>query len=311
MALNTLTTAATDLRAAAVLDQEINLLLFDMVAMRKVPGYVLDKGSVNGTLSSVKRVRFAGLDGYDAMASVNEGTSTSSTTITDASADITVARLALEYDVTDLLNLTGSAEDIGNPERLAKAMVGAAERGFNSLVVNVGDDWTTDAVDSAVAMTSDDAYDAAYQLELNSVPGPYYGTLAPRQHTHMRDSLRSEVGPAQYVEATQQQVTETMGQGFQGRFLGIDWWNVSQVLTSGGKRLGWVHGQGGLGYAHGSPTIMPNAGTAVRKYGENQQLFVEIARDAAGALTKVVGNFYVGVAILEQARGYGLNTSST
>lgn len=311
MATNTMTTASSDLRIAAVLDQELSLLLFDAVTPRKVPGYARDCGSVNGTMSAVKRVRFAGLDGYDAMASVSEGSSTSSTTITDAGADLTVARLALEYDVTDLLSLTGAAEDIGDPERLAKAMIGAAERGWNSLIVNVGDDWTTDAVDSAVAMTADDAYDAAYQLELNSVTGPYFGSLHPRQHTHMRESLRAEVGPAQYVEATQDQVTKTMGQGYQGDFLSIAWYNMSQVVSSGGKRLGWVHGAGGLGYAHGNPTIPANAGTAVRRFAENQQVFAEVTRDAAGGISKVIGNYYVGCGILEQARGYGINSSAT
>lgn len=309
MALNT-TTTASDLLLAAMIEKEVNLLLFDRVQLRKVPGAVTYHGTVNGSGSAVKRVRYIGLDGYDAMASTGETASTSSTTITDANADITVARLALEYDSTDLVAMVEPGGNL-SPERLARAMAGAAEKGFNVVLVNVGDDWTTDAVDSAVAMTADDAYDASFQLELNSVDGPYFGMLHPRQHTHMRDSLRGEGGPAQYVDATQAQVTETMGQGYQGRWLGIEWYNASQVLSAGGKRLGWVHGAGALGYADGNPDIQMGGTTIIRPAGDNPAVYAEVARDAAGAFSKVVGNYFVGAAITEQARGYGLNTSST
>lgn len=300
-------TMETDLRLAAVLDQEVRALLTDKVEMRSVPGAIVYLGSVNGTGSDTKRVRYAGLDGYDAMTSAGEG-DVSNTSLTDASADIAVVRLALRFDEHDLATFTGSGSSDINPERLAASMAGAAEQGFNILLANVVDDWTTDAVDSAAAMTADDAYDGTYQLELNSVPGPYFAALHPRQHSHLRSSIRSEVGPAQYMEATQEHLT-LKGQGYQGRWLNVDWYNMSDITTAGGKRLGGIWGSGALGYADGNPNI--NLGGTTILKGANSAMFTEIQRDASAALSEIIGNYYVGVGIIEQARGYGLMTSST
>lgn len=299
----------TDLRLAVTIDQEVRVLLTDMHEMRSVPGAVVYLGSVNGTGSDTKRVRFAGLDGYDAMSSAGES-DVSNTSLTDASADVAVVRLALRYDETDLATFTGmgSPNDI-DPERLAKSMAGAAEQGFNVLLANVVDDWTTDAVDVTTAMTADDAYDGTYQLELNSVTGPYFAALHPRQHTHLRSSIRSEVGPGQYTEATQEQLN-TKGQGYQGRWLAVDWYNMSDITSASSKRHGGIWGSGALGYADGNPNITMG-GTTILRQGANKSVFTEIERDASGGLHEVVGNFYCGVGIIEQARGYGLNTSSS
>jgi hypothetical protein len=302
-------TMETDLRLAAALDQEVRILLTDMHAMRTVPGAIVDCGSVNGTGSDTKRVRFAGLDGYDAMTAAGEA-DVSNTSLTDASADIAVARIALRYDLLDLAAFTGVGPNDINIDRLAGSMAGAAEQGFNILLANVIDDWTTDAVDSSNAMTADDFYDGTYQLELNSVPGPWFSALHPRQHTHLRNSLRSEVGPAQYMEATQEQLT-LKGQGFQGNFLNVGIYNMSDIITTSSKKQGAIWGQGALGYAYGNPTVPMGAGSEVRRIPGNQSVFVEIERDASGGLSEIVGNSYIGVAIIEQARGYGLNTSST
>jgi hypothetical protein len=307
MALNTHATMETDLRLAVTIDREVRILLTDMHAMRTVPGAIEDLGTVNGTGSDTKRVRFAGLDGYDAMSSAGES-DVSNTTLTDASADVAVVRLALRYDQNDLSAFTGTGgtNEI-EPLRLAASMAGAAEQGFNVLLANVLDDWSTDAVDSATAMTSDDFYDGTYQLELNSVPGPWFSALAPRQHTHLRGSLRSEVGPAQYMERTQDQLN-LKGQGYQGDFLNVSIFNMSDIITTSSKKQGAIWGKGALGYAHGTPNIAAGAGTMIQRTGD---VITEMERDASGALTEVVGNYYVGVGIIEQARGYGLNTSST
>lgn len=299
-------TAETDLRLAAALDQEVRALLTDMHAMRTVPGAIIDVGSVNGTGSDTKRVRYAGLDGYDAMTGAGES-DVSNTSLTDASADVAVARLSLRYDLHDLMTFTGAGPNDIDVDRLSASMAGAAEQGFNILLANVLDDWTTDAVDSSVALTADDFYDGTYQLELNSVPSPWFAALHPRQSTHLRASVRTEAGPSQFTDATQAML-ETSGQGLMGRWLGVDIYKMSDILSSSSKRHGAIWGQGALGYAHGNPNL-PNAGSLVKSLG--QTVFVEIQRDASAALSEIVGNSYIGVAILEQGRGYGLISSAS
>lgn len=309
MAVIAHSTMETDLRLAAVLDAEVRVLLTDTHAMRTVPGAILDLGSVNGSGSDTKRVRYAGLDGYDAMTAAGES-DVSNTSLTDASADVAVARIALRYDLLDLAAFTGTGPGDINVDRLSASMAGAAEQGFNILLANVLDDWSTDAVDSATAMTADDGYDGTYQLELNSVPGPWFAALHPRQTTHLRSSLRSEVGPAQFMDATQEMLN-TKGQGLMGTWLGVEWYKMTDILSASSKRQGAIWGQGALGYAHGNPNIPVGAGSAVRPVNGNQSVFVEIQRDASGGLSEIVGNSYIGVAIIEQSRGYGLITSAT
>lgn len=302
MALITHASMETDLRLAAVLDQEVRALLTDQVQLRKVPGLSIDLGSVNGTGSDTKRVRYAGLDGYDAMTSAGEA-DVANTSLTDSSTDVAVVRLALRYDQNDLSNFTGTGNMDINPMRLAASMVGAAEQGWNILLSAVIDDWSVDAVDSAADMTADDFYDATYQLELNSVPGPYFSVLHPRQHADLRDSIRGELGAAQYMEATQEQLV-LHGQGYQGTWLGVAIYNSSDVESGAGKREGGMWGQGAIGHATGNPTQIVGGSEVIR----SGEVVTEIERDASGGLHEIVGNFYTGVAIIEQGRGTGINT---
>ena len=67
-----------NLRLAAMISQEINLLLKDTSNLRNTP-LLSYQGSINGTGSDTVRVRLAGLDGFDSMAaatSVPPGTVT-------------------------------------------------------------------------------------------------------------------------------------------------------------------------------------------------------------------------------------------
>ena len=96
-----------------------------------------------------------------------------------------------------------------------------------------------------------------------------------------------------------------------GTWLGVEWYKMTDVLSASSKRQGAIWGQGALGYAHGNPNIPVGAGSAVRPVNGNQSVFVEIQRDASGGLSEIVGNSYIGVAIIEQSRGYGLITSAT
>lgn len=109
----------TDLRLAATLDQEVRALLTDQHAMRTVPGCIVYLGSVNGTGSDTKRVRFAGLDGYDAMTAAGES-DVANTSLTDASADVAVASVAVEIADVPVAALeegvTVSPAPVGEPE---------------------------------------------------------------------------------------------------------------------------------------------------------------------------------------------------
>ena len=295
----------TDLRLAAALDQEVRVLLTDQVSIRD-SGAILYTGTVNGTGSDTKRIRLAGLDGYDAMSSAGES-AVSNTSLTDASADIAVARLALRYDLHDLAEFTGTGTGDISVERLSKSMVGAFNQGFNALVANVVDDFSTNVGTSGVDMSADDYYDATYQMDLNSVPGPYYAGLHGRQIADFKDSWRAESGPVQWREDAQN-VVALKGQGYQGELLNVGVWAMSDIVAAGGNREGGLWGLGALGYADGNPNIVTGSGSAIVRPAGDSPVYVEIQRDADAGHTEIVGNAYVGVAILEQGRGVGIVT---
>lgn len=298
-------TMETDLRLAAALDQEVRALLTDMMSIRD-SGAISYHGSVNGTGSDTKRIRFAGLDGYDSMSSAAES-AVSNTSLTDASADIAVARIALRYDLHDLAEFTGTGPGDINVERLSKSMVGAFNQGFNSLVANVIDDFSTNVGTSGVDMSADDFFDATYQMDLNSVPGPYYAAFHGRQIADLKDSWRAEGGAHQWREDSQE-VVALKGQGYQGSLLNVGIYAMSDVVAAGGNREGGLWGLGAVGYADGNPAITPNAGSQIIRPAGDSPVYVEIQRDADAGHTEIVGNAYVGVAILEQGRGVGVVT---
>ena len=263
-------------------------------------------GDLNGSGSAQVDVPLAGLGGYDLMAAVAENASTSNTALTDASPGITIARQALQRQISDLANLTDS---VGlNVEALAGDMVGAAAMRFQEMLANVTDDFTSTVGTTTVDMTVDDFFDAQFTLTQASVPGgPYLCMLYPTQLTDLQSSIRAEAGALQFIPATQDMLT-IKGQGFAGTFNGVELFSSSKVPTANGgaDSAGGMWGPGAVGYAEGS--LSPIVGAGGVQLPAGTPIMVEFERDAAGALTKIVGNYYVGVAILEDGRGVSIIT---
>ena len=119
------------LRLAAMIEAEVRALLADNASIRQ-SGALLFAGDVASIGSDAITLRFAGLDGFAAMASASDGADVSASQLEASTATITVARQALRYDMTDLANLSGLGSDI-SPFRLAESMVGAFEARFMEL----------------------------------------------------------------------------------------------------------------------------------------------------------------------------------
>jgi hypothetical protein len=293
-------------RLAAILAKEIELTLADRASLHKHPS-IKFMGNIVGSGSNVIQTPIVGLDGYDTMSSPADGAAVSNTALTETNANITVARRALQYSISDLANLTDS---VGlNVQRLAQSMVGSAQMTFQSLLCDVTDGFTSTVGTSGVDMTVDDFFSAQFTLTLASVPGPYICILHPRQLADLQSSLRAEAGPNQYVAATQDMLN-IKGQGFSGMFNGVDIFVSSKVPTAnaGADRAGGMFGYGAVGYAEGSPFAITGAGGIVAPAGT--PIVVEFERDASSALTKIIGNYYVGVAKLQDSMGVSIITDA-
>lgn len=293
-------------RLAAILAKEIELTLADRASLHKHAS-IKFMGNIVGSGSNVIQTPIVALDGFDTMSSPADGAAVSNTALTETNANITVARRALQYSISDLANLTDS---VGlNVQRLAQSMVGSAQMTFQSLLCDVTDGFTSTVGTSGVDMTVDDFFSAQFTLTLASVPGPYICILHPRQLADLQSSLRAEAGPNQYVAATQDMLN-IKGQGFSGMFNGVDIFVSSKVPTAnaGADRAGGMFGYGAVGYAEGSPFAITGAGGIVAPAGT--PIVVEFERDASSALTKIIGNYYVGVAKLQDSMGVSIITDA-
>jgi len=281
-----------DQRLSAILAMEIDLLLADRESLWMHPSLVYH-GDISGTGSTTTQAVQVGLDGYDEMASIAENASTSNTALSDASATPTVARQALQYQYSDLAALTDSLGVI-DPVRLAASMVGSARMRFMSMITALHAGFSQSAGSTGVDMSVDDFFDAQITLDLQSVSGERMMVLHPRQWGDLQQDLRSELGAIGFSPATAEMLAK-WGPGAKGRLLGTDIFASSKVATANGgaDRDGLLFARGAIVWADATQRPIYGAGGVITPGGK---ITVEFERDAAGALTKVVGNYFVGVA---------------
>lgn len=314
MANNTFNSLVGDLRLAEMISQEVRVLLNDVSNLRN-SAYLDFVGSINGMGSDTIRVRQAGY-GQDLFAQytgATEDSAISSTTLADAHADVVVKRLALSYGLSDLASMTGmgGANEV-DPFRIAAALAASYEASFADLTADTMDGFsaTVNAVSGATpsVLTVEEFVEAIGVLEQASsgkgVDGPFCAVLHPKQFVELQDSIRAETGAVAFQAALGADIIGAKGRGFKGSFLGVEIYTSSYVNIASAAYQGALWGPGAIGYATGAPSI-PGAETMAM--GE---VMVELDRDASRALTNIVGHAYLGMSILEDARGVVLTSAS-
>ena len=296
-----------DLRLAQMISQEIKLLLKDSVNLRNTP-FVDFCGSINGMGSDTIRVRQAFLDGesgFSAFTGVTEDSAVGNTALVDTHTDIVCKRQSLAYAITDLASMTGMGQDI-DPFRIAEHISRSYDALFANLTAALFGGFTAQ-VGSAAALTVDVWVSAIQALEAadsnKGAPGPYVCVLHPAQFAELQDGIRGETGAVAYAPASFEAIS-AKGSHYKGSFMGVEIYTSSYVTDNGSNYAGAMFCPGAIGYATGMPSALPGAVEA-REMGE---VMVEMDRDATKALTKVVGHAYIGMAILEDARGVEIAT---
>lgn len=293
---STLNTAG--LRLDKMIENEVRALLFDAASIRN-SGALLFAGDVAGLGSSALSLRYAGLDGYEPMNTQADGTEITSTNLTTATADITVGRIGLRYDLTDLAALTKLGNDV-DVFRLAGSMAGAFESRFMEMVCSLFSSASSSAGTSGVDMSVDDFMDALYLLEIANNPSQLFSILHPRQIADLQSSIRNETANAIAFNPAHHELMKSLGQGFVGDFMGVQIHKSSYVPTDGTDRSGAMFSAGAIAYALGTPAPLAGPAGEIRPAGT--PVLVELQRDSAFSLTKIVGTAYTGAAIVEQSR---------
>lgn len=305
MASEILYSSSSDGRLAEVLSADMQLVLADRFSLWGSPA-IHYAGSASMSGSTVVKVPIVSANGVDRMAAVAENAATANTALTLASATVTIARQALQRQISDLNEMVDS---VGiNSQLLLNDMVGAAAMRFQELLANITDDFTSTVGSTGVDLSADDWFSAQFALTQASVSGnTRLALLYPTQVTDLQNSARSEAGAFQYRQDVSS-FLEPKGQGEMGTFLGTPILASSLVPTAnaGADSAGGIWGFGAVTYADGTPAPIRGAGEVV--YPAGQKLMVEFERDSAGALTKIVGSYYVGVSILQDAMGVSVIT---
>lgn len=287
-----------NLRLAAMIENEVRAILADQASIRN-SGALLFAGDVAGIGSKVMRMRYANWGAATPFATASDGGEVSEATLTPSTVDITVGRSALRYDISDLAAMTGLGMDI-DPFSLAQKMAMSAEARINGIITATFAAASNAVGTSGVDMSVDDFYDAMFQLESESNNGEFYCILHPQQLSDLRDSLRSESNNALAFSPATEDMLAIKGQGFAGRFGGVDIFKSSYVTESGGDKIGAMMSRGGIAYAVGTPRPLAGAGVEIRPAGT--PVVIGFQRDESKGLTEVVGHLYCGAAITEDAR---------
>ena len=285
------------IRMDLMIENEVRALLHDSASIRN-SGAILYAGDVAGIGSDTIALRYSSLDGFTEMSAVADGTEISNTNLTNATANIAVARQGLRYDLTDLASLSGFGNDI-DVFRLAESMRGAFEARFMTLLCATFAGITAQAGTTNVSLSVDDFMDAIYALELANNPHDLACVLAPRQVADLQASIRNETGNAIAFNPAQSEILKVVGQGMIGSFMGVDIHKSDKCATVGTDRIGAMWSRGALAYAQGTPQPLA-VGGVIRPAGT--PVMVELQRDASLSLTEICGTAYCGAALVEDAR---------
>jgi hypothetical protein len=287
-----------NLRLAAMVENEVRAVLADMASIRNT-GALLFAGDVAGIGSKSMRLRFADWGAETPFATATDGADVTASAITPSTVDVTVGRSALRYDITDLASMTGLGLDI-DPFSIAQKMAMSAEARINQIITATFASATNSVGTSGVDMSVDDFYDAMFQLESESNNGEFYCILHPQQLSDLRDSLRSESNNALAFSPATEDMLAIKGQGFAGRFGGVDIFKSAYVTEATGNKIGAMMSRGGVAYAVGTPRPLAGAGVEIRPAGT--PVVVAFQRDESAGLTEVMGHLYCGASIAEDKR---------
>lgn len=307
MATNTTTTFADCLRTEQFAGIVV-LLLADRGALPQHPALIERTGLESGGSVSLK-VSAAGLDGYDLPAAKAETDQVTSTTLSDATATLALARKAKAYTATGLVRLVDST-GVWDATRLA---VDAVSSGFAFLLYQICQllqSFSTVKGTSGADFSIENFLDAITALEIAKVQGPYLGIMAPRMWGDLRSDVALTSGGAiQWNAGAQATLDIRGGLGYQGRFLGVDVFSSTHVLDDATDVWGGVFGRGALVYGWADPSKL--ADDPVNQVVLANKVLFERIRTADYDLSGWQMALYTGAVELLDACGVSLRCGRT
>ena len=298
----TYTGSGASTRQQEVYGRLLHELLMDPTDLRST---VTNLGDIGGSGSSTLTVGTVDYDLAMAAANADEVTGSDNSSVTVGAVSISIAHNLIAFGSSDLHSVTAAPGMLDLQALAAKGAQAYALR-FTDLVMATADTITANVGTSGADMTVDDFFSATAQLQSSLAVGPFTAVLAPVQVTDLQASLRSEGGAISFLPATAAQLA-LKGSGYQGQFLGCDIWQSDSCTTTGGNRIGSMWGAGCIGYVEASARgSMPGAIAA----GGLGPVWAEFVRTGDPGVSQVIHHAFVGVGLLETARGVNITTDA-
>lgn len=303
---NEIVAASSNFLVGSVLEFEIRTKLNSSINLRGSPALVdFSPMAARGALTLA--IPLAGWDAL-VMTAPGEGAGVSNTALDSDQITLTIARQAIQLQVSDELLVSSLGGAIG-VERLAGSAVSAYINRHNDLTVGLFGSVTASAGTSGANLTLDDIVDATQTLmRANNVDGTYC-MLHGQQMGDLQNSLRGEGGALMFSAPTADMIA-AKGKGYAGSFLNVDFWINNRVLTanSNADYAGCMWSRGAFGYAEATHPMSSMRGSINPEVVS--PVLVEFERSATTGLNTVIASAFLGVAMIEDARAVKIVTDA-
>jgi hypothetical protein len=239
---------------------------------------------------------------YTARTSEIDGTNIANAAYATGKFDLIPAGYSRKYELTDLLPIAGGPIQV---ERVAANLVAGVGLTMTDLLCALFPALLNDVgPGSGVDLDVSSIYDAQFQLNSQSVTGPYACVLHPQQINDFQNSLRAEAGAIQFQAATAEMLA-ARGPGFRGSWNGIQFFqsdSVSKVNTNA-DYAGAMFGAGCFGYTLADARLAAGHIPPGLLYLQNEALVIEMARDQTNFTTALIASIFPAVVEIEDLRG--------
>lgn len=243
-----------DLATAEVLSADYLLLRSDPGNLPNHPALHY-AGSIVGRGSNTIKVPHLGLNGYNSLAQVGDGSSVSNTAITDASTTVVVARQSLAREVTDLASMV--RPDILSQQNLANDAFQAYGARFTDMICDVIDGFTNYTPSTGTNMDLSIFLAALGTARGLYASGPWMTVLHTKQWSDLiQDAGLTAGGALQWLPATAEMITLKTS-SYQGAYLGVDVFATPRVLLTNASvdRAGAIFSKGAVCWADGAVAV--------------------------------------------------------
>jgi len=239
---------------------------------------------------------------YTARTSETDGSNIANSAYSTGKFDLIPAGYSRKYQLTDLLPTSGGPIQV---ERVAANLVAGVALTLTDLLCALFPSLANDVgPGSGNALDVTSMYDGQFQLNNNSVPGPFAAVLYPKQFNDFQASLRTEAGAVQFIPATAD-LLALRGPGFKGTWNGVQIFQSDSVtsVNSGADSAGAMFGAGCFAYTLADARLAAGHIPPGLLYLANEAVVIEMARDQTNFMTSLIASIFPSVVEAEDLRG--------